>query len=67
MNAIWVVPVVVAAMGAAALFALARGTTESARELVAEIARFGEMHAALTRLRTETQRAGETMTRLRER
>jgi hypothetical protein len=54
-------------MGGAALFALVRGTTESARELAAEIARFGEMHVALTRLRTETQRAGETMTRLRER
>ena len=58
---------VVLAMGGAALFALVRGTTESARELAAEIARFGEMHVALTRLRTETQRAGETMTRLRER
>ena len=64
MSPVWVVPVVVAAMGGTALFALLRGTTESARELVAEIARFGEMHAALTRLRTETQRAGESMGRI---
>jgi hypothetical protein len=41
-----------------------RGTSESARELAAEIARFGEMHAALGRLRTETQRAGEALGRI---
>jgi hypothetical protein len=63
-NAIWVVPVVVAAMGGAALFALLRGTSESARELVAEVARFGEMHAAVGRLRSETQRAGEALGRI---
>ena len=56
----------VVAMGGAALFGLLKGTTESARELGAEIARFGEMHAALARLRTETERAGDTMTRLRK-
>ena len=58
---------VVVAMGGAALFALLRGTSESARELAAEIARFGEMHAALTRLRTETQRAGESLVRIQHR
>jgi len=67
MSPVWAVPVAVTAMGGAALYALLRGTSESARELVAEIARFGEMHVALTHLRTETQRAGETLGRVRER
>ena len=66
MSPVWAVPVVVAAMGGAALVALLRGTSESARDLVAEIARFGELHAALARLRTETQRAGDTLSRVRE-
>ena len=54
-------------MGGAALVALLKGTSESARELAAEIARFGEMHGALARLRAETQRAGETLGRVRTR
>jgi hypothetical protein len=67
MSPVWAVPVVVAAMGGAALVALLRGTRESARDLVAEIARFGEMHAALSGLRAETERAGDTLARVRER
>ena len=65
MSPIWAVPVVVATIGGAGVIALLRGTSESARELAAEIARFGEMHAALARLRSDTQRAGETVARLR--
>lgn len=66
MSPIWAVPVVVVAIGGAGIVALLRATSESARELAAEIARFGEMHAALARLRIETQHAGETVARLRD-
>ena len=66
MSPIWAVPVVVLTLGGAGVVALLRGTSESARDLMAEIARFGEMHAALGRLRSETQAAGETLARLRQ-
>jgi hypothetical protein len=66
MSPIWAVPLVVLTIGGAAVIALLRGTSESARELVAEIARFGEMHAALARLRSETQDAGDKISRLRQ-
>ena len=66
MSPVWAVPVVVATLGGAAVVAFLRGMNESARELAAEIARFGEIHAAVGRLRNETQLAGETMARLRE-
>jgi hypothetical protein len=65
MSPIWAVPVVVLTIGGAGIVALLRGTSESARDLVAEIARFGEMHAALARLRAETQEAGNSIARLR--
>jgi len=66
MSPIWAIPVVVLTIGGAGVIALLRGTSESARELVAEIARFGEMHAALSRLRSETQEAGDKISRLRQ-
>jgi hypothetical protein len=67
MSPVWAVPVVVLTVGGAAVVALLRGTRESARDLVAEIARFGEMHAALARLRNETVHAGETAARIKDR
>jgi hypothetical protein len=47
--------------------ALLRGTAESARELRAEVARFGELHVALARLRTEVQRSGAVVRDIRDR
>jgi hypothetical protein len=66
-NPLWAVPVVVLTIGGAGVIALLRTTSESARELGAEIARFGEMHAALARLRTQTQETGDSIARLRQR
>lgn len=63
MSAVWAVPVVLLLVGGAAVVALLRGTAESARELTSEIARFGELHAALARVRTELQ---QTSTGIRE-
>ena len=55
MSPVWAVPVVMLLLGATAMVALLRATSESARELAAEVARFGELHAALARVRTELQ------------
>ena len=63
MSAVWAVPVVMLLVGGAAVAALLRGTAESARELTSEIARFGELHAALARVRTELQ---QTSTGIRD-
>jgi cytochrome c-type biogenesis protein CcmH/NrfF len=57
MSLVWAVPVVVLLVGAAAAVALVRATAESARELGQEIARFGELHVALTRVRAEIQQS----------
>jgi len=54
-SLVWAVPVVVLLVGAAAAVALVRATADSARALGAEIARFGELHVALSRVRTEIQ------------
>lgn len=67
MSPVWAVPVAATVMGGAALYALLKGTRDAARDLVAEIARFGEMHGALSSLRTEMQRAGDTVGRIRVR
>jgi hypothetical protein len=55
MSPVWAVPFLAVIFGGAALVALLRGTAESARELGAEVARFGELHVALARLRTDVQ------------
>jgi hypothetical protein len=52
-------------VGGAAVAALLRGTAESARELTSEIARFGELHAALARVRTELQHTGTAVREVR--
>jgi hypothetical protein len=67
MSPVWVVPVLALLFGGAAMVALLRGTAESARELRAEIARFGELHVALARLRTQVQESGRVVGDIRDR
>jgi hypothetical protein len=67
MSPLWAVPFLAALFGAAALIALLRGTAESARELGAEVARFGQLHVAVARLRTEVQESNKVVRRLRNR
>lgn len=55
MSLVWAIPVVVLLVGSAAAVALVRVTAESARELGQEVARFGELHVVLARVRTELQ------------
>ena len=66
MSPVWAVPVLLVAIGGVALAALLRGTAESARELAAEVARFGELHASLARVHHELQRGHDTVRRLRD-
>jgi hypothetical protein len=65
MSLVWIVPVLLAVFGGVALVALLRGTATSARELAAEVARFGELHASLTRVHSELQRGHVTVRQLR--
>ncbi|MCU1376629.1 MAG: hypothetical protein JWO68_3915 [Actinomycetia bacterium] len=67
MSPVWAVPFLVLLIGGAGLVALLRATAESARELGAEVARFGELHVALARLRTEVQDGGRAVRDLRDR
>jgi hypothetical protein len=67
MSPVWAVPFLVLLIGGAGLVALLRATAESARELGAEVARFGELHVALARLRTEVQDGGRVVRDLRDR
>ena len=67
MNPVWLVPILVMVVGGAAMVALLRSTTESARELAAEVARFGELHASLARVRTELQQGTATLRDIRDR
>jgi hypothetical protein len=67
MSPVWAVPFLALLFGGAAVVALLRGTAESARELRAEVARFGELHVALARLRTEVQRSGAVVRDIRDR
>jgi hypothetical protein len=66
-SPVWAVPFLAVLFGGAAMVALLRGTAESARELRDEVARFGELHVALARLRTEVQRGGSALRDIRER
>ena len=67
MSAVWAVPFLAVIFGGAAMVALLRGTAESARELRAEVARFGELHVSLARLRTEVQGSGQAIRDIRDR
>jgi hypothetical protein len=55
MSLVWAIPFVVLLVGGAGAVALVRATADSARELGQEIARFGELHVALARVRSEIQ------------
>lgn len=57
MSPIWIVPTAVVGLGAVALGALLRGLTEEARALTSEVARFGELHVALAKVRGEVARS----------
>ena len=67
MSPVWAVPVLLVAIGGVALAALLRGTAETARELAAEVARFGELHASLHRVHHELQQGRSTLRRRRDR
>jgi len=65
-EVLWVVPVVVLALGAVALVALIRGTADEGRQLMAEVSRFGELHVALTRVNQELVRSRAIVEDLRQ-
>ena len=67
MSPVWAVPFLAVLFGGAAMVALLRGTAESAKELRDEVARFGELHVALARLRAEVQRGGSAVRDIRDR
>lgn len=67
MSALWVVPVLAVLIGGAAVTVLLRAAAGDARELAREVARFGEMHHAVSGLRAELQRARTTSSTLRRR
>ena len=67
MSAVWAVPFLAVIFGGAAVVALLRGTAEAARDLRSEVARFGELHVALARLRTEVQHGGRVVRDVRDR
>ena len=67
MSPVWAIPVLVVTIGGLGVLALLRGTAESARELAAEVARFGELHASLSRVRHELHQGHGAVRRLRER
>jgi hypothetical protein len=67
MSPVWAVPAFVAVIGGLGVVALLRATAESARELGAEIARFGELHVALARLRTDAETGSRQIRDLRGR
>jgi hypothetical protein len=65
MSPVWVVPVLVLAIGAVALMALLRATADAARELGQELARFGEVQTAVNRVRTGIDHGAGAAHRLR--
>jgi hypothetical protein len=65
-DLIWVVPVIVLLVGAVAIVALLRETMGSAKDLGSEIARFGELHVRLARVRTDIVRGADTLRDLRK-
>lgn len=67
MTAVWLVPILVLLFGGAAMVALLRVTRESARELGAEVARFGELHVALSRLRDDARASARIVSDIRDR
>jgi cytochrome c-type biogenesis protein CcmH/NrfF len=67
MDVLWVVPVVVLALGAVAIVALVRGAAEEGRALMADISRFGELHIALARVNRELVRTRTIVDELRDR
>lgn len=67
MALVWAVPMVVLLVGSVGIAALLRETAGNARELVDEVARFGELHVVLARVRTEIVRGAAAGRDLRNR
>lgn len=67
MELVWVVPVVVLSVGAVGIVALLRESAGAARQLASEVARFGELHVVLARVRAELVRGAATSRDLRNR
>lgn len=67
MSAVWLVPILVVVFGGTAMVALLRMTRETARQLGAEVARFGELHVALARLRDDAQESARIVSEIRDR
>ena len=65
MSPLWIVPTAVIGLGAVALGSLLRGVGEEARALTHEVARFGELHVALSQVRAEAVRSRVTARSLR--
>ncbi|MGH2684862.1 MAG: hypothetical protein ACRDJP_05275 [Actinomycetota bacterium] len=53
MNAFWLIPAIVVAIGMAVTWYLSREAAAAARELREGVARFGEIRVALTRLQRD--------------
>ena len=66
-SPVWAVPFLAVVFGGAAMIALLRTTADAARELRSEVVRFGELHVALARLRTEVQESGRVARDIRDR
>ncbi|MBW8826394.1 MAG: hypothetical protein JF603_08605 [Acidobacteria bacterium] len=67
MSPLWIVPTAIIALGAVALVSLLRGTRNEARALTDEVARFGELHVSLARVRAEVTRSRALAGDLRKR
>jgi hypothetical protein len=66
-SPLWIVPTAIIALGAVALVSLLRGARDEARAFTAEVARFGELHVSLARVRAEVTRSRTIAADLRRR
>jgi hypothetical protein len=57
MSVLWLVPVAVLVLGTVTIAAMIRGVGQEGRALVAEVARFGEIHLAMARVNDELTRS----------
>jgi len=56
MSVLWLLPVAVLVLGTVTIAAMIRGVGQEGRALVAEVARFGEIHLAMARVNHELAR-----------
>ena len=67
MSPLWIVPTTIIALGVVALVSLLRGARDEARAFTNEVARFGELHVSLARVRAEVTRSRTIAEDLRHR